>query len=963
MDTNTASINFLIWQYLKEHQWNRSKHIFEQETQVYFDKLYFIHLVVIAEFEQAEEYLLSFTDQNSSDTLGILYCIRKNFFLWLLENKPSSALSYLQNQFKLFNSLTEINTLAQLKSFNQYPPASIYSSTEEYRKQAVSNELDRMIEEHSSMNRGLYLVPNETSLLQRILINNERNTLLSVKHFFSEIPMNTQEKLKVRVEPMNTKNDTMNGSGKLITSFDIWDMKDSHSEIVKELLLNNGNMLIFFINKQAILVNSKKKKISSAFSLDHSSINLLNAHYCTNGTNGFIIYNESVLEFYIIEDEKVDFLGSFSQNSFQDIGKATCCCIDEKQLYIITNEGVLVIYDFPTLSQAFVQKIGKQALHKLHVHGNKIYIIDENMNFNIIQIEENKEIHRFISKELNNGNVSEKMKCLIKYNDCDFIEDVDLCATDKGILIWSLYDLIEVNIETRDIFEYSIPNKIIYIKPNHNFIFCGLEGNNFIILKHFEKEICQDLSLRPTQGKVFTRYTLNNDNSTLVCGENGSIQILNQFRKYLPSNYEFLNEKTEIHEEENGKMDIEETVNVNEHKNMINQQNELRKKLCLIEKKIGLCQNIFEMKELTFQKEECQKRIEQLDVKLDELVEKHKRIENKKENIALENNKTKTLYRLAKVNENKSPIQFLMHSELNKGIFSIDQNGLLTFTLWPNQNINSIVPEVVQIRSFLLKPGCVISGSISDNSFYGLFGTGHELYLYHLKSKKNLMTIYSSKSSALDLVVCTDFCKTDNSIFCVGLSNGDVVLYNVEKTTVNKLYSHQCSVKKILLKSTYLLTLDVFNQGNYTPIANNQFGQSISIDYSSLNVINYDGSCSQPIILITTKNSVLIIEITESKILYQFNDLLPDECLIDSKFSHDDSFIIICSNTRLIFIKSKDFSVVKCIIYSEIFKTIRVTSSDVVSFAVSKKNPLQCSLGLMNGCIIFIEAQTPNLWN
>ena len=66
---------------------------------------------------------------------------------------------------------------------------------------------------------------------------------------------------------------------------------------------------------------------------------------------------------------------------------------------------------------------------------------------------------------------------------------------------------------------------------------------------------------------------------------------------------------------------------------------------------------------------------------------------------------------------------------------------------------------------------------------------------------------------------------------------------------------------------------------------------------------------------------------------------------------------------RLIYCKKEDKRIVKNMIFAELFSTLKIQSEKVICFAVSEKRHLECSIGLQNGQVIFIEAEQPSLWN
>ena len=170
MNYSQIPINYLIWKYLKENKFYSSLHSFEEETKIHFNIKYFLELVIEGRFDEAESYFTLFTQTNDQKTIGIIYCLRKNYYLHLLETSPSLAQCFLQEKMDVFKTITEMNYLKQLKTWKEYTPCSFYETTKDYREQTVSFELRKMIELHDKMEKGISINENDPISLENIIL-------------------------------------------------------------------------------------------------------------------------------------------------------------------------------------------------------------------------------------------------------------------------------------------------------------------------------------------------------------------------------------------------------------------------------------------------------------------------------------------------------------------------------------------------------------------------------------------------------------------------------------------------------------------------------------------------------------------------------------------------------------------------------------------------------------------------
>ncbi|KAL7716689.1 TPR1-like CTLH-containing domain-containing protein [Entamoeba marina] len=503
----------------------------------------------------------------------------------------------------------------------------------------------------------------------------------------------------------------------------------------------------------------------------------------------------------------------------------------DSELVVITDKGIFIVFEYPGLKEVYMKQIGNFGKYKLASNQNVFCVIDDKCNYVIITLDKNND-------RTYNGVISQfdlKKQVDFYLNNNDFGSDqINVMQSENGFLIWNVNNLIELNLMTKKCFNYHEIDHILYVKQNKNYIFCGVEKNEIVLLKHFEQPVYIQNSLSVSQNTVERRQ--------LLAVEQNITTALRDTENLLQSQQKQFNEENE---------------------------SLMKKKMC---------------------------------------------------------------YKLAKVNKDKVKIQCLLHGELNKSIFTLDKHGRLSVVLWSNQSISSLPPEIYNFHTFdnnQTRIDGLTSTCIADNFLYGIFSTGTQTDLFHLKTKKKLLAICSSTNPPNDMVLCQDFCKTDNSIFCLGCANGDVILINIQNSTTTKIYNHSSSITHLFYTTHSLITSDSNGSIIITPIQNNLLTSPTPFSFSNSQISYIDCHQLIPLILIVTKQKCLLINIQQNNVVWSWNDLFASE--------------------QIVFIT--------------LFTTLKIHhSTTVTSFAVSYAHTLQFSLALSNGYILLFEPQNEKDW-
>ena len=132
---------------------------------------------------------------------------------------------------------------------------------------------------------------------------------------------------------------------------------------------------------------------------------------------------------------------------------------------------------------------------------------------------------------------------------------------------------------------------------------------------------------------------------------------------------------------------------------------------------------------------------------------------------------------------------------------------------------------------------------------------------------------------------------------------------------------------------------------------------------NQLKKMNQFNNLNQREMIICNKEICIVVNIQTNDISFVFEDLMLNEEIIGAEFTSSNGFIVICTTMRIMYVKKEEKRIVKIVVFSEIFSTLKIQSGNVCSFAVAQKRDFECSVGLDNGQVIFIEAEQPSLWN
>ncbi|KAK6927583.1 WD40 repeat [Dillenia turbinata] len=180
---------YLIIQFLKEEGHERTVHLLESETQVFFDLNYFEELVLNGNWDELESYLSGFTkfDENKYST-KIFFEIRKQRFLEALDEKDHhKALDILITYLKVFSQFDEelfkeMAYLLTLNDFREHDSLCQYGDTKSARL-VMKDEVQKIIEANPSFHGKLQFPCIKDSRLRRLI-----NQSLNWQHTICEHP-------------------------------------------------------------------------------------------------------------------------------------------------------------------------------------------------------------------------------------------------------------------------------------------------------------------------------------------------------------------------------------------------------------------------------------------------------------------------------------------------------------------------------------------------------------------------------------------------------------------------------------------------------------------------------------------------------------------------------------------------------------------------------------------------------
>ena len=191
-----------------------------------------------------------------------------------------------------------------------------------------------------------------------------------------------------------------------------------------------------------------------------------------------------------------------------------------------------------------------------------------------------------------------------------------------------------------------------------------------------------------------------------------------------------------------------------------------------------------------------------------------------------------------------------------------------------------------------------------------------------------------------------------------------------------KLYSHQSGVRFLYFDNTVVISIYEQQICFITPIKNDIFDKSLTTSFNSINSHYYslnevlveglneglDEVLKKREMIVCSKEMCLIVHITTNDILFVFDDLMFNEQIIAAEFTSSNKFIVICTTNRLIYCNREQKRMIKSVVFAEVFKTLKIQNENICSFAVSKVREFECSIGLDNNQMIFIEAEQPANW-
>ncbi|KAM7462172.1 hypothetical protein LguiA_030293 [Lonicera macranthoides] len=171
---------FLILQFCDEEDLEKTTHVLEEETGIFFDMMHFENLVLGGNWDEAKRYLLGFIGiHNDKISIKIYFEIRKQKFLEALDHDDRvKALDILLKDLKVFTSSNEelykeMTLLLTLRDFRTHNSLTLYGDTMSARK-LMMEELQSIIEAYPPFQQKLKFPEINRSRL-RHLINQSLN--------------------------------------------------------------------------------------------------------------------------------------------------------------------------------------------------------------------------------------------------------------------------------------------------------------------------------------------------------------------------------------------------------------------------------------------------------------------------------------------------------------------------------------------------------------------------------------------------------------------------------------------------------------------------------------------------------------------------------------------------------------------------------------------------------------------
>ncbi|KAL7159029.1 hypothetical protein ABFS83_01G001800 [Erythranthe nasuta] len=170
----------LMLQFCAEENLKRTAHMLEQESGYFFDLEYFEELILHGNWDEAEDYLSSFTllEDNKYST-KIYFEIRKQKFLEALDKRESAAaLDILVKDLKVFEQSNkelykEMTLLLTMPNFREHSELTSYGDTLSVRR-SIINEMRAVIQANPILHGKTNFPPINKSRLRR-LINQSLN--------------------------------------------------------------------------------------------------------------------------------------------------------------------------------------------------------------------------------------------------------------------------------------------------------------------------------------------------------------------------------------------------------------------------------------------------------------------------------------------------------------------------------------------------------------------------------------------------------------------------------------------------------------------------------------------------------------------------------------------------------------------------------------------------------------------
>ncbi|ELP88561.1 hypothetical protein EIN_335430 [Entamoeba invadens IP1] len=303
----------------------------------------------------------------------------------------------------------------------------------------------------------------------------------------------------------------------------------TYIDVTPDFWLVFGDTTIAFVGRRLCANTGKSTMVSVSERI--SNMEYSTAKYCTSDCRA-VVFSPVSVECYIFQENHLDLVWSASQTNFSSIGlgKFQDSAIYGDTLRVITDEGVLAVFDFTNTSLLFQKKVADIGKIKIASGDDKtICLIEENLNAICLRVDAEHDEYQV----LRNFNIKRRVTILLKEGS-DFLQDVHVVSTRDGFVMYDDVDLIEYDMVTDVMHSYSGVCNVVYVKVDSDFLYCGSRGGEFTVIDRRTRNVAQNLKLKTEANNAIVEYKLNEDNNILYFSDKKMMYAFNDFKMYLP---------------------------------------------------------------------------------------------------------------------------------------------------------------------------------------------------------------------------------------------------------------------------------------------------------------------------------------------------------------------------------------------------------------------------------------------